>query len=112
MNAINRLFDRISYAILIMAKIALGAMTSGCTSKYPNPSFPISPDEAKARLEELKSSKKPLTRPLLVLGGFFDPGIGTAAYRRLLSGYVEGDIIPINFADRLSFESCRQRVIE
>ena len=84
---------------------------AGCAPQYANPSFPIEPDEAKSRLDDLKSSKKRLDRPLILLGGFLDPGIGPATYRKVLGKFLEGEMIAISFADRSSFESCRERVI-
>lgn len=103
MNRLRRLFDR---AIGVMI-----ALCVGCASTYPNPSFPIDSKEARTRLDELKKSKKQLERPLLVLGGFLDPGIGPATYRKVLGQYVEGDIITMSFANQSSFEACRERVI-
>lgn len=93
---------------MVVGAISLGA---GCQSSYPNPSFPIDLKEARGRLNDLQLSRRKLDRPLLVLGGFLDPGIGPSTYRKLLGLYVEGEIIPMSFADRGSFESCRERVI-
>ncbi|HQY89820.1 MAG TPA: hypothetical protein PK402_14295, partial [Tepidisphaeraceae bacterium] len=61
---------------------------------------------------ELKSTKKQLDRPLIVLGGYLDPGIGTFLMERTLKQYVEGEIITVTFLDCFSFEACRERVMQ
>ena len=56
-------------AILLLAIIA------GCVSRTPvNPSFPISADQGNQILSTDTAHPKPLRRPLVIVGGFFDPG--------------------------------------
>lgn len=73
-----------------------------------NPSFPISRREAIARLSAMQP--KPLARPLLVLGGFLDLGVGPFGFARRMRRLVDGRVVPMTFAHCLSFDQCRRRV--
>lgn len=79
---------------------------------FANPSFPISSDEAQHRLLELQKQPKKLERPLVILGGFLDPGFGPDRWKRSLGNVVSGQIITITFADLYSFQSFRERVVK
>lgn len=72
-----------------------------------NPSFPITRAEALARLLSLKPKR--LDRPLLVLGGFLDLGVGPFGFARRIRPFVDGPVVPLTFAHCLSFDQCRRR---
>ncbi len=52
----------------------------GCAPQPVNPSFAVSDDEAKRAIKAMSSDPKPLERPVVVLGGYHDPGIGPTAF--------------------------------
>ncbi len=83
------------------------------TSPILNESFPVTVAQSKAAIEQMVTDPRPLDRPVVVIGGFLDPGIVTAAVRyRLLSVSDEAPIIPVAMFGVGSFDSCRLKVIE
>src|SRR3954463_15679345 len=58
--------------------ITLIAWIAGCASDPINPSFPTNLETAKSDLKRIESSPQPLDRPLVVVGGFLDPGIASS----------------------------------
>jgi hypothetical protein len=88
--------------------------SAGCSLASPrNPSFPLERAAAQSALLAMESAPRELERPVVVLGGYFDPGLGALwvarEFRRLT-----GDcrIIPVSFTFDLGFDRCRERVIE
>jgi hypothetical protein len=55
--------------------ILLGIVSGGCTSEV-NPSFSLTDSDAQSALRQMRVEPKPLPRPLIVLGGFADIGLG------------------------------------
>ena len=94
--------------------IILCAQLCGCASKQrSNPSFPLDDTSARTAIREMESCPKPLDRPLLILGGFSDPGINTGTMRSSCRKLFSDDrIVVANFAGTTSFEQCRARAIE
>jgi pimeloyl-ACP methyl ester carboxylesterase len=85
------------------------------TRKAPldfNPSFPITAVEARERMRDLQAQPKPLQRPLVILGGFLDPGFGPDRWKAVIDRSVDGTIITITFSDLYSFQSFRERVVK
>jgi len=90
-------------------------LVTGCASKGPsaNPSFPISLDDARTTLLTIESNPKPLDRPLVILNGFLDPGIGGAMVSSIVRHHVSDTrIITVAYPLNFSFEECRKKVIE
>jgi pimeloyl-ACP methyl ester carboxylesterase len=85
----------------------------GCAARPGNPSFPVSVDQARAALTTMQHHPKTLDRPLVILGGFNDPGLGGAAVggemRRL---FRDRRIIQVSFFFCGSFDACRKSVIQ
>jgi hypothetical protein len=97
-------------ALLVLLSLLIPA--SGC-SRQVNPSFSLSDSEAQSALKQMRVEPKPLSRPLVLLGGFADFGIGTALMEnRVKPLFDRPDLLIITFGDCTSFEQCRQRVIE
>lgn len=61
----------------------------------------------------MMAAPQPLTRPLLVLGGYLDPGFAAGSIKRTFRGLAGGDdrIIGLSFAFNAQFANCRRRVI-
>ena len=67
--------------ISLLGALAVGLV--GCVAPQPiNPSFNVSVNDARATLRQLEDHKVPLDRPLVIVGGYLDPGLGPAGLRR------------------------------
>src|SRR5690242_10085022 len=88
----------------------------GCaaqTRPLVNPSFPLTMADARAALDEAAAHPKPLERPLVILGGFLDPGLGGLAVGGAIRRHVADErIVTVSFLFCRSFDECRERVIE
>jgi pimeloyl-ACP methyl ester carboxylesterase len=80
-----------------------------------NPSFSVTTSDARAALRAMRDDPRPLARPLVILGGFSDPGwVAYKVRSTVLKLFDRGDrgrIIAVNFTGTGSFEQCRRRVI-
>jgi pimeloyl-ACP methyl ester carboxylesterase len=87
--------------------------SSGCASSRPNASFDVSTSEAQKLLTDMRREPKPLQRPLVVLGGFCDPGIATShltgEFRRLTG---DDRVMGVSFLMCGDFDACRKQVIK
>ncbi|MEC9374278.1 MAG: hypothetical protein VYC34_10560 [Planctomycetota bacterium] len=94
-----------------MAVVAL----AGC-AKPQNPSFPLTVSEAKRDLRAMRESPKTLSRPVVVMAGYGDPGVASShiasRLRRMLDGE-DGRVLTVNFGMGLkTFDDCRAHAIE
>lgn len=105
-----RLTTCVSFASLWISSIACAASVVHVPTT--NPSFPITVDEASRKLAVEAKAPKKLDRPLIILGGFLDIGIGPTFYANRLERYVSGDILRVAFFDCADFPSCRQRIVD
>jgi len=89
------------------------ALLGGACSAPANPSFPLSVADAKAALRKMEANPRPLARPLVVLGGYHDPGFGTHVWRREVRRWATKDarIIEVSFPLSRDFDECRRNVI-
>src|SRR3954462_6208204 len=107
---------RFSAAALAVGCVFATALTTtaGCASKPKdgNPSFPVSIEQARKDLERIARDPRSPGRPIVILGGFADPGVGGVAVGSQLRRYLGPDakIVCVSFTFCNSFESCRQRV--
>jgi pimeloyl-ACP methyl ester carboxylesterase len=87
---------------------------SGCSADKPlNPSFALRYDDAKAALRDMAEHRGKLARPVVVLGGWIDPGVATAVVGGQVRDVVDdGRVLDVSFAFCGSFDDCRQRLIE
>ena len=73
---------RFSFAprIAAISLAALFLLSTGCVdigiTKPENPTFAIKAKDAAALLKEMSADPKPLDRPLVILAGIGDPGLG------------------------------------
>ena len=96
-----------SVHLYMRALAAATLLLTACAAADPvNPSLPISPPDARAALRDMRADPKPLTRPLLVLGGFADP-LGADFVAGRLRPLVTGEIVPVSFAFADDFEEAR-----
>ena len=70
-------------AVLLIATLTW--ISGACTTTTTNPSFPVTADMARATIAELEQQPVRLDRPLVIMGGWFDPGISVGRVSRELS---------------------------
>ena len=96
---------------------AVALLLAGCGIPIPpdrplNPSFPVTNAQADAALKYDAAHPKPLQRPLLIVGGFVDPGLGT---RMLVKRFREatGDrrIAAVSLGYERDWEQCRLDIV-
>ena len=102
--------------ILLFASLSLVGLQSGCAvvQSTMNPAFPISPDDARNGWDELACTKKPFDRPVLVLGGIYDPGFCASSIARNLRKCTPDDdqVIAVGYAGFGSFDGHAAKAIE
>jgi PGAP1-like protein len=94
--------------------IALLFSLCGCTSAPPpvNPSFSVTPQAAHQVLIVSEEHPKPLTRPLVIVGGFLDllgPPILTRDFEHYLN---DPRIIEVSLSSAMSLDQCRQMIVD
>ncbi len=89
----------------------VAVVLTACSTAPKNPSFPLEIAEAQEALERMRSDPKPLSRPLLLFGGYIDPGVAVGHLEGELGAVTEGRIIPVSFALCGDFDACRGRVV-
>ena len=99
-------------AALAMAAAVLCADT-GCVSRSPNPQFPEPASEAASRLAAYGEHPRLSARPLLILGGYMDPGFAAGSLTRALQRACGAgtDVVTVSFGDCTSMAQCRERVL-
>jgi hypothetical protein len=86
--------------------------TTSCASAPENPSFPVTVPAACAALREMEAAPKPLARPVVVLGGYHDPGFGPMWWAAEVRRWARRPrVIGVQFARARDFEECRRDVI-
>src|SRR5438132_3580705 len=88
------------------------ALLAGCAAGPDNPSFPVTSAQAKQSIQAMRRDRKPLPRPLVVVGGFFDPNISTPFIARFFAGVTRDTrvvAVPLGWCG--SFEQCRDEII-
>ncbi len=102
--------------LCLLCVLTLTACAAGCGAEpRVNPSFAVTKAQARAALGEMRSDPARLERPLVILGGFGDPGWAAFKVRstvsRLFHPADRARIIAVNFPATANFEQCRRRVI-
>jgi hypothetical protein len=100
----------------VAALIGMILLCGGCAGtpqKQPvEPTIPLTTAEAREALDDVALHRKPLDRPLVILGGYLDPGLGGAAVSSIVRQHIRDDrVITISFVFCTSFQECRKRVI-
>jgi hypothetical protein len=105
-----------SRRLSIVALLYSASWLSGCagSAKSSNPSFPVDMDQAQALLDQMHADRKPLARPVVVIGGIYDPGVMSATVAREIRDIATADanVIHITCALDGSFDRCAKRVID
>lgn len=94
---------------------ALLFLITGCALDEPmvNPSFSISSDDARQLLRNEAAHPRPLPRPLVIVGGFRDPGIAPPVLKNQVHAWTGDDrIVPVSLSFCFSFDDCRKRITD
>jgi pimeloyl-ACP methyl ester carboxylesterase len=104
--------------ITIALLLSTGCIDGGIT-KPENPSFSMKAKDASTLLKEMSADPKPLDRPLVILAGIGDPGLGPMILEWRLGDVVRIDdaggnrrTLRVSFAFNTSFEGCRRVLID
>lgn len=99
----------------IVALLCSLAWLSGCASNthIANPSFPLDMKRAEALLEDMHAQPRALQRPVIVIGGIYDPGFQSSSMAREIRHVTTDDapILHITCALDGSFDRCAKRII-
>src|SRR5579864_3785603 len=88
--------------------VAFALSVGGCAHQPDNPSFPTKISAAQKDLDRMENHPQPLHRPLVIVGGFLDPGIAAYWERQKFSELTGDDhIVAVSLGDCLSFDDCR-----
>ncbi len=103
----TRLFWR---HILLCAVIVY---VSGCAAQPWNPSFPVTTASAELDLKRMAEAPKALPRPLVVIGGFMDPGVAALTLEHdfvLIS--TKPKVVAIGLGECCTLDDCRRKIID
>src|SRR6185503_5221892 len=93
----------------------IASILSACAAPPVNPSFNVTAAEANVAWAAMKDEPKALARPVVVLGGIYDPGIAADhvadQMREIASDVDEPRVLHIGFLDTLSFDRAADKVI-
>jgi hypothetical protein len=69
-------------------------------------------DRADSALKEMAKSPKPLPRPVVIIGGYLDPGIATAALKSKLQPLLKDKrILMVSLGFCGTFDDCRENIL-
>lgn len=96
--------------------MTVSVLLSACAAPPVNPSFNVTSADAKIAWAAMKDEPKALARPVVVLGGIYDPGVAAdhvAGQIREIAGGEGGKakILHIGFLDTLSFDGAADKVM-
>jgi len=98
--------------LFAMLLVVVGC-AAGCGTSPVNTSFPLSVSDAGKELKAMQSEPRPLPRPVVVIDGYLDPGIGSAVVgswvRKLTPD--ERQVISVNLLTCTNFDACRARIV-
>ncbi len=101
--------------MIAAAACALSLALTGCNPDVPmNPSFPLTVADAEADLDRMAESPIAADRPIVVAGGYADPGFVPGLLSRRMRDLTDDDAvtIPAQFFLTCSFDACRDRLID
>ncbi|MEW6357165.1 MAG: hypothetical protein AB1696_12625 [Planctomycetota bacterium] len=90
----------------------IGLLASGCAVRPTNPAFPVDVESARSRIREMQARPTELARPIVILNGWFEPGITTSHLKGVFRPAFEPDrIISVSFFLDQSYDKCRRKVV-
>ena len=93
--------------------LVLGLVSAGCGTTPENPSFALTSARAAVELEAMADAPRPLDRPVVVIDGYFDPGIGSSTVSRRLRKLTPDpqQVIPVNLFWCPTFDDARAAIV-
>jgi pimeloyl-ACP methyl ester carboxylesterase len=99
-------------ARLYFVNLVLVSLVSGCAARPVNPSFAISHDQARDALRAMAQLPKPLDRPLVIVNGYDDPGMGSLLVRWQLDPVIrDRRVVTVGLQWAATFEECRDKIV-
>src|SRR5687767_8443131 len=93
--------------------LSIPFMLSACAARPENPSFPVSFAQAAKAVDEMRAQPRPLSRPLVIIGGFGDPNVSPPLFKNHFKSISrDSQIITVSLCFAQSFDECRRKVIE
>jgi hypothetical protein len=89
-------------------------LLSGCGSSAENSSFPLTVSDARAELKAMEKQPVKLERPIVIVGGYLDFGIGTSQFASNLkqaTGATDDQVLVLTNAFCFSFDQCREKIV-
>jgi hypothetical protein len=98
----------------LMPAICLPLLLAACATHPDNPSFAVTVEAADAAIKQMRADPKPLERPLLIIGGFWDPNFSPPLFRNHFKKSAGDDhmMVTVSIGFCGSFAECRRKVIE
>jgi len=96
----------------LLSLMAIIPLFTGCASAQNNPSFPVTLTAAHAAVMDMIHNPKPLPRPLVIIGGYEDPGILQMISSQYFQAIAQNPkIITVSLNGCGSFDECRARIL-
>jgi hypothetical protein len=110
MRPIHRRFRA---TVRLLPLLLLLILLVACKTLKVNPSFDVTPGEASQVLQQMADNPVPAKRPVVVIGGYLDPGVTPAVIAsRLGSYFTDLTVIPVSVGFQSTFDACRRKVID
>ncbi len=93
----------------------LASLLTACAADNPmNPSFALKYRDAVTALDEMEKQPAPLSRPVVILAGLWDPGLATDHIADELRKVADesATFIEVSFIGAGDFDECRERVLD
>ncbi|QOV89496.1 lipase family protein [Humisphaera borealis] len=86
---------------------------AGCGTRPENSSFPLSVSAADKELVAIQAERKPLSRPVVVIDGYLDPGLGSAVVANWVRKLTpdEKQVVTVSLLTTTNFDACRQKIV-
>ena len=86
---------------------------ASATDRDEKPSFAVTKREGRLQWKRLEENPLPLSRPLLIVSGYRDPGIAACSLKARLSSISTNPdfLIPVTLGTARSFDECADRLI-
>lgn len=93
--------------------LSIPFLFTACAARPQNPSFPVTFSQAGKAVDQMRSDPQPLSRPLVVIGGFGDLNISPPLFKNFFQTISrDSQIITVSVGLCQSFHECRHKVIE
>jgi len=97
----------------ISSVLSIPFLFTACAARPQNPSFPVTFSQAGKAVDEMRADPQPLSRPLVIIGGFGDLNISPPLFKNFFQTISrDSKIITVSVGFCQSFHECRQKVIE